>query len=107
MPTPTSPSPWTTDAPTSARLARVRHHGTPAELAVREALRELGLRYAVLDRTLPGTPDIASRAGRWAIFVHGCFWHAHRGCVRATVPVRNRDLWIAKFKRNRECDALA
>jgi DNA mismatch endonuclease (patch repair protein) len=41
---------------------------------------------------------------RLAVFVHGCFWHGHSGCVRATVPKRNRAFWIAKFQRNRERD---
>ncbi len=38
------------------------------------------------------------------MFVHGCFWHGHPGCSRATVPKRNREFWVAKFEANRERD---
>ena len=48
---------------------------TGAELALRHALHQLGLRYRVHLRTLPGTPDIALTRARIAIFVDGCFWH--------------------------------
>lgn len=88
------------DAATSARLATVRQHGTAAELLVRAALRKLGHHYRVGNRDLPGSPDVANRSRRWAIFVHGCFWHRHHRCRRATTPGRNRDFWLAKFEAN-------
>jgi len=31
-------------------------------------------------RDLPGRPDLVFRKARKAIFVHGCFWHRHKGC---------------------------
>ena len=40
----------------------------------------------------------------WVIFVHDCFWHAHEGCKRASVPKRNRPFWIAKLDANRRRD---
>lgn len=90
---------------TSARMKRVRRTGTLPELAVREIIAaELGTRFEINCRQLPGTPDISSLAGRWAIFVHGCFWHSHRGCGRATIPVRNAGFWQQKFAANRERD---
>jgi DNA mismatch endonuclease (patch repair protein) len=49
---------------------------------------------------LPGSPDLANRTRRWAIFVHGCFWHRHTGCIRTTTPKRNRPFWTAKFEAN-------
>jgi DNA mismatch endonuclease (patch repair protein) len=94
----------TTDAATSARLGRVRQAGTAPELVVRRALNALGVRFRVRNRDLPGAPDIANRSRRWAIWVHGCFWHAHQGCPRATVPKRNRDFWLGKFEANRSRD---
>lgn len=94
-----------TDAATSARLAGIRQHGTAAELAVRRVATALGLRYRVRNRDLPGSPDLANRSRHWAVFVHGCYWHAHLGCARATVPKRNRAFWEAKFAANRARDA--
>ena len=94
----------TVDPATSARLARIRQKDTAAEQAVRRVLHALGLRYRIRNRDLPGAPDAANRARRWAVFVHGCFWHSHTGCYRATVPKRNRVFWIAKFADNRARD---
>ena len=71
---------------------------------MRKLLYAMGVRFRVGNRDLPGSPDIANRTGRWAIFVHGCFWHAHRDCPRATVPKRNRAFWVAKFTANRARD---
>lgn len=91
----------------SRLLARVRQRGTAAELAVGVVLRRLGLAYRKNVRSLPGSPDFANRRRRWAVFVQGCFWHAHTGCRRATTPRANREFWIAKFARNRGRDAEA
>lgn len=96
-----------TDAATSRRMADVRQKDTTPELAVRRALTMLGLRYRVRNRDLPGSPDIANRTRKWAVFVHGCFWHRHPGCVRSTTPKRNRAFWKKKFEANVARDARA
>lgn len=88
-------------------MARVRQRGTSAERAVAAVLRSLGRFYRCNVRGLSGSPDFANRRGRWAVFVHGCFWHGHRGCRRATVPKSNRAFWEAKFAANRLRDARA
>ena len=92
------------DPETSARLGRIRQKDTAAEQAVRRVLHDLGLRFRIRNRDLPGAPDAANRARRWAVFVHGCFWHSHAGCYRATVPKRNREFWLEKFAANRARD---
>jgi DNA mismatch endonuclease Vsr len=89
-----------TDAATSRRMAGIRRHSTTPELAVREALRELGASYRISNRDLPGSPDVANRRQRWAIYVHGCYWHRHPGCSRSTTPTRNRAAWETKFAAN-------
>jgi DNA mismatch endonuclease Vsr len=63
--------------------------------------------YRLNVRSLPGSPDFANKRRKWAIFVHGCFWHQHTGCRRATVPKTNAEFWLEKFRRNRERDATA
>ena len=93
------------DVKTSQRLGKIRQRDTGAELLVRTALHALGHRFRVRNRDLPGSPDIANRKAKWAIFVHGCFWHRHEECRRTTTPKRNRAFWIAKFVRNVERDA--
>ena len=93
------------DERTSERLGKIRQRGTGAELLVRRVLHALGHRFRVENRDLPGSPDIANRKRQWAVFVHGCFWHRHGGCRRATTPKRNRDFWLAKFAANVKRDA--
>jgi len=96
-----------TTATISARMGRVRQAGTEPELRIRRALTHSGIRYRTKNRDLPGSPDIANRSRRWAIFVQGCFWHHHNGCVRATIPKANRPFWKAKFAANKRRDAEA
>lgn len=91
----------------SGLMSRVRQRGTEAELAVAAALRKLGMGYRLNVTSLPGSPDFANRRMGWAIFVHGCFWHQHTGCKRATIPKTNQDFWRDKFSTNRIRDARA
>ncbi|MBN8873449.1 MAG: DNA mismatch endonuclease Vsr [Rhodospirillales bacterium] len=88
-------------------MSRIRQSGTAAELTVGRLLRRTGLVYRKNVRALPGSPDFANRRRRWAVFVHGCFWHHHTGCGRATVPRTNRAFWTGKFVQNRTRDAAA
>ena len=90
-----------TDPARSDLMRRVRQSGTGAELCLAEAFRGLGMRYRKNVKSLPGSPDFANKARKWAIFVNGCFWHHHKGCSRATVPTRNRAFWLSKFEANR------
>jgi len=96
-----------TDAATSARMSRIRQKGTTPELAVRRAVTTLGLRYTTDNKDLPGSPDLANRSRRWAIFVHGCYWHRHAGCSKATTPRTNTVFWRNKFSRNVQRDDAA
>lgn len=93
------------DAETSARMARIRQKDTKIEAVVASVLRDLGLHYRKNVRKLPGSPDFANRSKRWAVFVHGCFWHHHAGCYKATVPKSNRRFWLDKFRDNKRRDA--
>ena len=95
------------DARTSKRLSRIRQKNTAPEVIVRRALFRVGVRFRLEARDLPGSPDIVNRKARLAIFVHGCFWHAHSKCPKATVPKRNRAFWLAKLEANRARDARA
>jgi DNA mismatch endonuclease, patch repair protein len=94
----------TTDAATSGRMGKIRQHGTAPELIVRRALTALEMRYTTHNHDLPGSPDLANRSRRWAVFVHGCYWHRHKGCRKATTPKTNTAFWLAKFAHNRQRD---
>ena len=87
-------------------MKSVRQVGTAPELAVRRALSSRGVRYRINVRSLPGSPDVANVRGRFAIFVHGCFWHRHPGCRHATTPKTNVAFWSSKFTANIERDRM-
>jgi len=93
-----------TDRSRSELMRRVRQRGTKAEEHVADLLRDLGLFYRRNVRSLPGSPDFANKSRGWAVFVNGCFWHHHAGCVRATIPTRNRAYWTNKFAENQKRD---
>jgi DNA mismatch endonuclease, patch repair protein len=88
-------------------MAANRRRDTKPELLVRRHLHALGFRYRIDVRKLPGSPDIVLRRYNAAIFVHGCFWHRHEGCLYATVPKSNAAFWQDKFTRNKDRDRRA
>lgn len=94
-----------TPARRSANMAAIRGRDTAPELAVRRALRLLGVGYRLHDGRLPGRPDIVMRGRRTVILVHGCFWHRHEGCRFSYSPKSNRDFWETKFAENMARDA--
>jgi DNA mismatch endonuclease (patch repair protein) len=87
-------------------MAAVANKDTVTELLVRSALHRLGYRFRLHVKHLPGTPDIILPRHRLCIFVHGCFWHQHPGCKRATIPASNSSFWETKFSRNINRDIL-
>jgi DNA mismatch endonuclease Vsr len=59
-----------------------------------------GFRYRKNVPGMPGRPDIVLSKYKTAVFVHGCFWHNHRGCKIANFPKTNSEFWKAKFDTN-------
>ncbi len=89
----------------SKLMSRVPQKNTKPELKVRRAVHALGYRFRLHRRDLPGTPDLVFPGRRAVIFVHGCFWHRHPGCAKASTPTSNIDFWSTKFSKNVERDA--
>ena len=86
-------------------MAQVKGRNTGPEKAVRSLLHRMGYRFRLQRADLPGKPDIVLPKHRTVIFVHGCFWHRHTGCKRASMPAANSDYWKRKFERNVTRDA--
>jgi DNA mismatch endonuclease (patch repair protein) len=86
------------------RMRRVRQRDTAPELAVRRYLHGLGVRYRVCAPGLPSRPDLVNRRAGWAILVHGCYWHGHRGCALYRLPKTNTRFWREKIAANRARD---
>src|SRR5690348_1993560 len=85
-------------------MSRIRSCDTSPELAVRKALTRLGFRYRLYRGDLPGKPDIVLTKYGVAIFVHGCFWHQHAGCIDCSNPKTNSRYWRPKLLANRKRD---
>lgn len=81
-------------------MSSVRQWDTSAERVVRSFLHAKGFRFRLNRRDLPGSPDIVLPRYRTVIFVHGCFWHQHRGCQKARRPSSNKDYWDRKLDEN-------
>jgi DNA mismatch endonuclease (patch repair protein) len=78
----------------SWNMSRIRGKDTTPEKVVRSLLHRMGYRFRLHVRipipppphSTPGTrplfvrPDIILPKYKTAIFVHGCFWHRHKGC---------------------------
>jgi DNA mismatch endonuclease, patch repair protein len=87
----------------SWNMSRIRSRDTQPELLVRSLLHQLGYRFTVngpLNRSLPGRPDIVLPKHHRVVFVHGCFWHQHRGCIDCSRPQTNSAYWSDKLQRN-------
>ncbi|MFC1545201.1 very short patch repair endonuclease [Gemmatimonadota bacterium] len=91
----------------SWNMSRIRGKDTKPELLVRSILHRMGYRFRLHRRDLPGSPDIVLPKYRTAIFVHGCYWHRHQGCVYAYTPKTRVEFWQEKFKENVARDAKA
>lgn len=63
----------------SERMSLIRSADTAPELVVRRVVHALGFRYRLHVKTLPGKPDLVFPRLRKVIFVHGRFWHRHKG----------------------------
>ena len=85
-------------------MAAIRSKDTKPEIRLRSALHRMGFRFRKNDKRLPGKPDIVLPKHGAAVFVNGCFWHAHEGCKGFKMPGTRQDYWKAKFQRNRERD---
>lgn len=81
-------------------MRSIRGRDTKPELALRKYLHSLGFRFRLHRKDLPGSPDLVLPRYKLAIFVHGCFWHRHKGCFYATTPHTRQAFWEEKFLGN-------
>lgn len=88
----------------SAIMRKVKGKDTKPELVIRSLLHRLGYRFRLHRKDLPGKPDIVLPKFKKVIFVHGCFWHGHKGCKNANRPKSNVSYWNKKIDRNMQRD---
>jgi DNA mismatch endonuclease, patch repair protein len=105
-------------------MSRIRGKDTTPEKIVRSLLHRMGYRFRLHVRIpIPANPqrltsdalkrplravsaDIVLPKYKTAIFVHGCFWHRHRGCKNCTTPTNRREWWLSKLEGNAARDKL-
>jgi DNA mismatch endonuclease, patch repair protein len=87
-------------------MSRVKGRDTKPEVLVRSFVHRMGYRFRVHRRELPGNPDIVLARHKKVIFVHGCFWHGHKGCSRSKRPTTNENFWNNKLNGNIKRDRL-
>lgn len=85
-------------------MRAVGREDTAPELSVRRIAHKLGFRFRLNRKDLPGSPDLVFPKHRLCLFIHGCFWHRHRGCLKTTSPKSNAAFWMDKFAKNVERD---
>ena len=88
-------------------MSMIKGKNTQPEMVVRSVCHEMGLRYRLHRKDLPGKPDLVFPKHRLCIFVHGCFWHRHPDCKYAYTPKSRLDFWLPKLAKNVERDADA
>jgi len=88
----------------SYNMSRIRSKNTKPEMVLRKVLFANGFRYRLHSKSLPGKPDIALKKYRTVVFVHGCFWHGHKGCKYYVVPKTRTEWWLNKIIGNQKND---
>jgi DNA mismatch endonuclease (patch repair protein) len=82
-------------------MSKIKSKETKPEIVVRKYLFSKGLRYRINDKRFVGKPDIVIPKYNSIVFVHGCFWHGHRGCDASRLPKTNKDFWRKKIQDNK------
>jgi len=90
----------------SENMRRIKSKGMKPELLVRSLVHNMGYRFRLHRKDLPGKPDLVFGPKRKAIYVHGCFWHGHEdpACPYRRTPKSNLEYWLPKLNRNRQRD---
>lgn len=93
---------------TRSRIMRaVKSKDTVPEMIVRRIAHDAGYRFRLHVPELPGKPDIVFPSRKKVIFVHGCFWHAHEGCRKFSIPKTRSEWWREKLLRNVQRDTAS
>ena len=88
-------------------MASVKSRDTKPEKIIRSLVHRMGFRFSLHRSDLPGKPDIVLPRHGKVIFVHGCFWHGHARCRKATMPATNTVFWTEKIAKTKTRDTKA
>lgn len=85
----------------SKNMSAIKRADTMPEKYIRKLLFSAGYRYRLQTNSVPGHPDLWLRRYNTAVFIHGCFWHRHKGCIYAYTPKSRTVFWENKFEQNK------
>ena len=85
-------------------MSNISGKETKPEILVRKFLFSKGFRFRKNDSRYLGEPDIVLPKYKTVVFIHGCFWHGHKGCKRSKLPETNVYFWKNKVSANIERD---
>jgi DNA mismatch endonuclease, patch repair protein len=88
----------------SRMMSGIRSKNTKPENITRKALHGMGYRFRLSSKVGKVKPDIVLRRYKVAIFVHGCYWHQHKGCKLAYSDRNYSEKWKKKFADNKNRD---
>lgn len=89
-------------------MSRITGRDTKPERLLRSLLHRHGFRFTVnglLNKQLPGRPDLVLPKHNTVIFVHGCFWHGHKDCKHFRLPKSRTEWWKEKIRKTQERDS--
>jgi DNA mismatch endonuclease (patch repair protein) len=90
----------------SLLMSKIKGKNTSPEIRFRKTLWDLGLRYRLHNKKLPGNPDIVFKKHKLIIFIDCEFWHGYNWEQKKIKIKANRDFWIPKIERNIQRDNL-
>lgn len=81
-------------------MRRIKSKDTSPEVSIRKYLHNLGFRYRLHVKNMPGKPDIVLKKHNAVILYNGCFWHGHENCKYSHLPKSNKNYWRKKIYNN-------
>jgi len=85
-------------------MSKISGKNTKPEIIIRKIAHNLGYRFRLHKKDLPGKPDLVFPKYKKVIFVNGCFWHGHSKCSRSNLPTTRKMFWKEKIENNKKRD---
>jgi len=84
-------------------MSNIKSSNTKPEKQIRSLLHNLGYKFRLHDKKIPGKPDLKLSKYNTVILINGCFWHRHN-CHLFKPPKSNVEFWDEKLDKNRDRD---
>lgn len=81
-------------------MSRIGSKNTNIEIVLRKALWKEGIRFRINVKSILGTPDIAIKKYKIAVFCDSEFWHGREFLENRFKIKSNKQFWENKIKKN-------